>query len=201
VVAYHQRQRIIQGAAKEIAGQGYRAISVADIVRSARIARGRFYEQFASKEDCFMALYEEGTTGALAEVQTACAEVEGDFPARVEAGLAALLAYIDRNPQVARACIVEGPVVGQSITGRYEKAISSFADLLRAGRVDGEGEEGGELPATLEETVVGGIIWVVYQRLALGRPDDLEGLAGELSEFALTPYLGAEVAKRVAGER
>ena len=62
-------------------------------------------------------------------------------------------------------------------------------------------ESGEHLPPTLEETIVGGIFWVVYQRIVIGRPEELEGLLAELVEFALTPYLGAAAARRVAEAR
>ena len=59
-------------------------------------------------------------------------------------------------------------------------------------------DQGESLPPTLEETIVGGIFWVVYQRIVAGRPDELEGLLEEIVEFALTPYLGVEAAREVA---
>jgi predicted acyltransferase (DUF342 family) len=60
--------------------------------------------------------------------------------------------------------------------------------------------KGDELPATLEETIVGGIFWILYQRIIMGQAEQIEELLPELVEFALTPYLGAEAAKRVATE-
>src|SRR3954452_1682528 len=39
VVAHHQRQRILSGAKEVIAERGYRQVAVADIVKSAAIAR------------------------------------------------------------------------------------------------------------------------------------------------------------------
>jgi AcrR family transcriptional regulator len=188
VVAHHQRERIIAGAATVIAARGYRGVSVADIVKSAAIARGRFYEHFASKEDCFFALYDAGSAAALRAVEEACTQGAGDFPERVGHGLAALLAYIEANPDLARCCIVEGPAVGAAINGRFERTISQFAALLRSGR----GEEGsGELPETVEETVVGGLYWLLYYALLEGRPKKVGRLLPQLAEFSLIPFSGA----------
>ena len=186
VVAHHQRQRILAGAAAVIAERGYREVSVADIVRGASIARGRFYEHFSSKEDCFFALYEAGTEAALREVREACDRSPGAFPERLEHGLSALLAYLEANPQMARCCVVEGPAVGPAIGERFERVISEFAGLLRAAR--GDSAAGGELPATVEETVVGGLYWLLYYALLEGRPKKIGRLLPQLFDFALIPF-------------
>lgn len=189
VVAHHQRQRIIDGAAKVVAERGYRSVSVADIVKSAAVARGRFYEHFGSKEDCFLALYESGTEAALEAVKEACREEADDFPARVKGGLTALLDHVEANREMAQACIVEGPAAGPAIEGRFEGMISAFADLLRSGRV---ARDESELPETVEETVVGGLYWLLYYALLEGKPKKVGRLLPQLEQFSLIPFAGAE---------
>jgi AcrR family transcriptional regulator len=192
VVAHHQRQRILGGAAKVIAERGYRQVSVADIVKAAAIARGRFYDHFSSKEDCFFALYDEGIATAMRAVgDAACAESAEDFPERVTAGIAALLSEIEADPDLARACIVEGPAVGPPINGRFEKLVRDFAVLLRSGRAHSASRE---LPETVEETVVGGLYWMLYYALLEGRPKQVRRLRSQLVEFSLIPFAGAGAA-------
>ena len=67
-IAQHQRARIIAALAEETVEKGYRAVTVADIVRRAGIARNTFYENFRSKEDCFLATQEFAMTAALERV-------------------------------------------------------------------------------------------------------------------------------------
>jgi AcrR family transcriptional regulator len=191
VVAHHQRQRILAGAARAFAEQGYRQVSVADIVKAAAIARKRFYLHFSSKEDCFFALYDEAAAGALEAVEEACAKSSEEFPDRVGAGIAALLAFIEADRVRARACVVEGPAVGPAITGRFEKLIGDFAALLRTGR---DGTRSTELPDTVEETVVGGLYWLLYHALLEERPKQVRRLRPQLVEFSLIPFIGAEAA-------
>jgi hypothetical protein len=59
---------------------------------------------------------------------------------------------------------------------------------------------GDELPETLEETIVGGIFWIVHQRIVTGQVGGMEEVLPELVEFALTPYIGAVAAKQAAAE-
>lgn len=194
VVAHHQRQRIIAAAARTFSELGYRQVSVADIVKSAAVARGRFYEHFGSKEECFFALYDDATAAARDAVEEACTDPAQAFPERVRAGIAALISFIEADRPRARACIVEGPAVGPSINDRFERLIRDFAALLRVGR----GDTDGELPETVEETVVGGLYWLLYFALLEERPKKLSRLRPQLVEFSLIPFIGAEAAGAMA---
>jgi len=196
-VAQHQRARIIEALAEEIEDKGYRAVTVADIVRRAGVARNTFYEHFSSKEACFLAASEYTVDEALRRVREAAAGVE-DWPAQVNAGLAAFLGYVVEKPALARACIVEALAAGAPAAERHELSIQAFVPFFRAGRE--LSPAGDELPATLEETIVGGVFWIVHQRIVTGRVAGIEEVLPELVEFALTPYIGAAAAKRAAAE-
>lgn len=173
--------------------KGYRAVTVADIVRRAGIARNTFYENFSSKEECFLAASDYAVGEARRRVVDAAAQVDR-WPARVGAGLSAFLHYVASEPALARTCIVEALSAGPAAVERYERSIQAFVPLFRLGRK--VSPHGGQLPATLEETIVGGIFWIVYQQIIMARTEQIEALLPELVEFALTPYLGAEAAQR-----
>jgi AcrR family transcriptional regulator len=192
VIAHHQRRRILDGAAKVIAERGYRQVTVADIVRSAVIARARFYENFGSKQDCFLALYDEAVEEALGVVRDACSVEDAEFPERVQLGIEALVAHLEANPEVARACVVEGPAVGTEIGPRFEAMIAAFTEILRDGR-DGAGVA--ELPESAEETVIGGLYWLLYYALLEKKKGGLRPLVGQLTEFSLIPFIGADAAR------
>jgi AcrR family transcriptional regulator len=196
VVAHHQRQRILAGAVKVFAQLGYRQASVADVVKAAAIARGGFYENFSSKKDCFFAIYDSAAEAAMEAVGKACAATQDGFPERVDAGITAMLSWIEENPDLARVCVVEGPAVGPAITERFEKLIGDFAALLRSGRDDLDSDE---LPGTVEETVVGGLYWLLYYALLEERPKRVGRLRPQLVEFSLIPFIGAEAAGVATG--
>jgi AcrR family transcriptional regulator len=196
-IAQHQRSRIIEALAEETVEKGYRAVTVADIVRRAGIARNIFYENFSSKEDCFLAASEFAVKEALRRVVDAATPVE-TWPERVNAGLAAFLHYVASEPALARTCIVEALSAGPPAVDRYERSLQAFVPLFRMGRK--VSPNGQQLPETLEETIVGGIFWVLYQRIVMGQAEQIEQLLPELVEFSLTPYLGTEAAKQAAAE-
>lgn len=191
VVVHHQRERILNAAVELIAERGYRAVTVADIVKRAAIARLKFYENFSSKQDCFLAAYDRGRDEAARRVGEACERHPDSFPERVSAGIAALLDYAAAEPALARACIVEAPLLGAAMEGARERALAGFAPLLRGARREvGEAE----LPATVEESVFDGLYWLLYDAILTGAPEQLEELRPQLVEFALLPFLGAAAA-------
>lgn len=192
-IAQHQRARIIAALAEETVARGYRAVTVADIVRRAGIARNTFYENFSSKQDCFLAAQDYAVDEALRRVVDAATEVES-WQARVDAGLSAFLHYVASEPALARTCIVEAISAGPASLERYEESLQAFIPLFRIGRQ--VSPHGAELAETLEETIIGGIFWIIYQRIILGETEQIEQLLPELVEFALIPYIGTEAAKR-----
>jgi AcrR family transcriptional regulator len=188
VVSHHQRQRILRAAAEVFAASGYRQVAVADIVKQAGVGRGRFYEHFSSKEDCFLALYDFGASSAVRVVEEACSGPTLTFAERVQAGMAAFLGYVEANPDLARSCIVEGPAAGPAATARFESAIEEFASLLRRSRGEA-GEE--QLPNDVEETFVGGLYWILYYAVLEHRPKKLGRLLPQLSELSLITFAAA----------
>jgi AcrR family transcriptional regulator len=194
-IIQHQRARIVSALALETAEKGYRAVTVAHIVKRAGIARNTFYENFGSKEECFLAAQEFAMTAALERVVTAAGEID-DWPRRVYAGLTAFLTYVSEEPALARTCMVEALSAGPASVEYYEESQQAFVSLFKLGRA--VSPHGAELPETLEEALIGGVFWIIYQRLTGPEPNKIAELLPELTEFILTPYLGADEAGEVA---
>lgn len=194
-ITQHQRARIVNALARETAERGYRAVTVANIVKRAGIARNTFYENFGSKEECFLATQEYAMSAALERVVAAAGEID-DWPRRVRAGLAAFLAYVSEEPALARTCMVEALSAGPASVRYYEESQQAFVSLFQLGR--DVSPRGGELPETLEEALIGGVFWIVYQRLTGPEPSKIGELTPELTEFILKPYLGADEARVIA---
>jgi AcrR family transcriptional regulator len=170
-ITRHQRVRIVNALALEI------------------------YENFRSKEDCFLAAQEFAMSTALERVVDAAGELD-DWPRRVCAGLAAFLDYVVEEPALARTCMVEALAAGPAAVRYYEESQQAFVSLFKLGR--DVSPHGARLPETLEEAIIGGVFWIVYQRLAVAEMQAIGELLPEIIEFALTPYLGAERAREVA---
>jgi AcrR family transcriptional regulator len=195
VIVHHQRERILKAAVELIAERGYRSVTVADIVKRAATARLKFYENFSSKQDCFLAAYDAALAEATRRVGEACERHPDSFPERVSAGIAALLDFGTAEPALARACVVEAPLLGAAMQGARERALAGFAPLLGGAR-QALGEA--ELPPSVEESVFDGLYWLLYDAILTGAPEQLEQLRPQLVEFALLPFLGAAAAADAA---
>src|SRR4051795_2217185 len=60
VVLASQRGRMLGAMADAVAGKGFAATTVADVVAGAGVSRKTFYEHFRDKEECFLAAYDTG---------------------------------------------------------------------------------------------------------------------------------------------
>lgn len=194
-VVRHQRSRIIAALAMEVVEKGYREVTVAGIVKRAGVARNTFYENFASKEECFLAASDHAGQQAMQWVVEAVRQSPPDWPTQVRDGIGAFLSYAASEAALARVFIVESLSAGPKASENYERTLRVVVSLFRHGRPISP--HGDELPETLEETIVGGIFWIVYQRIVSGDVERLEGLLPELVEFALAPYIGVVEAKRI----
>jgi AcrR family transcriptional regulator len=195
VVVHHQRERILTAVVELVAERGYRSVSVAAIVKHAGTARLKFYELFNSKEDCFLAAYDAGLEQASARVGAALAEAGEPLADRLIAGLGALLKFFDERPDLARAAVVEAPSLGSAMGDRREVTMAAFMPIFKGARGGGKKAK---LPANLEESVLDGLYWLLYDAILSGKPKRLPKLRPELVEFALMPFVGPAAAARSA---
>jgi AcrR family transcriptional regulator len=202
IVATYQRERLLAATIELVAKRGYRSTSIDHIVKSARVGYVAFYELFEGKEECFLAAFDrivEETGEALA----AAVAAETGWPEQICAALDALLDLIAADPTRARVGLVEVQAAGRKAYARYEEAIDAAVPKLREGRA--LSAEAPTLSNTLEEAILGGIAWILHQRLVKGEIGETRGLLGETIQIALSPYLGEAEAHRLAvaasGER
>jgi AcrR family transcriptional regulator len=195
VVVHHQRERVLAAAVELVAEQGYRATTVTAIIKRAAIAKLTFYENFDSKQDAFLAALDAGLAEAADRVAAATESAGKDFPARVDAGIGALLAFCAERPALARAAVLEAPKLGSDAGDRRAAALAAFAPLFAGARESGGGED---LPEGLEQTTLDGLYWLLYEALLSGKPKRIEKLRPALVEFALLPFLGPVEAARAA---
>jgi AcrR family transcriptional regulator len=192
-IAVHKKRRIMDAIAELTAEQGYEATKIGDIVRRAGVARKTLYDNFEGKEEVFLATFDAAVDEALQRIEADCAAVEGDWEERVQAGLAAFLRYVAEKPALARMCMIEALSATQAATERYEAAMQRFVDLTKRTVPQDD-----QLPETIEETLVGGVAWIVYQQIRRQEAEKAEDLLPELSEFMLAPFHGAAEAQKQA---
>jgi AcrR family transcriptional regulator len=195
-VARNQRDRLIAALILTLDEVGYQKTTVSMIGRRAAVSKSDFYKHFDSKDECFLAAYDFAVERIRAAVVDACAEVAGeDWPTRVRAAVVTLLSTLAAEPPLAGIVLAEGLRAGRGIYDRYQAAVESFVPLLRDGAPDPPG--GAAVPGAIDEAVVGGIASVLSRRATAGEAGELTKLVPDVLEFALTPHLGTEGARRI----
>jgi AcrR family transcriptional regulator len=192
-----QRARIVRAMAEEMAARADpHAVTVADVVARAGVSRRAFYELYADREDCFLAAFELGLQLAAAEMYAAYTR-EARWQDGVRAALAELLGLLDREPALARLCIVYALGGGARVLQRRLEAIGVLCEYIDRGRLEGSGRT--DPPEVAAEGVVGAVLAVLHTRL-LASPrkgaGPLTELLGPLMHVILLPYMGAAKAGR-----
>jgi AcrR family transcriptional regulator len=193
--AADQRRRILEATADLIAEHGYQGATIETIVRRAKVGYATFYRNFDDKEQAYLALLDTAYELTGRRVQEAYG-LEQEWPDRIAAGLGALFETIVAHPAAARACLVEVLTAGPEAVARHERMLKRFVPLLEPGRE--LNPRRAQLPPTLEDTLIGGVLWVLSQRLIAGEAEALQTLLPETIEFVLRPYVGEDKAARGA---
>jgi AcrR family transcriptional regulator len=183
-VAGHKRRRMMDAIAELTADQGYEATKIADIVRKAAVARKTLYDNFDGKEDLFLSAVDATMGEMRAAVEEACERTDSPEE-QIVAGLEALLEFVAEHPAATRMCMVESISATRSSARLYDAGMRDFVQLLRNSGLDGS-----DLPETIEESLVGGVAWIVQQQIRRGEGERAGELLPELSQFVLSPYLG-----------
>lgn len=183
-VAGHKRRRMMDAVAELTAEQGYEATKIADIVRRAAVARKTLYDNFDGKEDLFLSAVGTTLSEMRVVVEEAC-ERTSSFESQIVAGLEALLDFIAEHPTASRMCMVEAISATPSSARLYDAGVREFVELLR-----GSTPDEADLPQTMEESLAGGVAWILQQQIRRGEAENVAELLPELSQFVLSPYLG-----------
>src|SRR6201992_32457 len=123
------RERLIAAMAASIEEKGYRDTTVADVVRLARTSRRNFYEHFADRDACFLALFDATNEAMMREIADA---VQPDRPLdeQVDRAVDAYIDNVGATPALYRSFVRELPGLGQAGADRGLATLERFAEML-----------------------------------------------------------------------
>jgi hypothetical protein len=145
-------------------------------------------------EEDFPAAFEAAFARLQVTILEACGR-ENRWPEKVAAGIRAGLEFAAADPEAAKLLASEALTHGRDGVARHGRLVTYLGERLLPGRA--EQPDGERLPEITERAMAGGVVALVAQRLDLGREGELPALAPEAIQFVLTPYLGAEEARRI----
>jgi AcrR family transcriptional regulator len=155
-----------------------------------------FYDLFEDPEDCFLAVFDRALE-EFAEVVVPAYEGEREWAARIRAGLGALLAFLDREPELRRLVFIEALGVGPRVLARRAEVLRVLEHAVDGGRVGLKASR--ELPALTAEGVVGAAFGLIHARVVLSvqpQSGSLTSLLNPLMATIVLPYRGRAAAER-----
>ncbi|MEB4209120.1 TetR/AcrR family transcriptional regulator [Mycobacterium sp. 94-17] len=123
------RQRLLDGLATSITERGYRASTVAGIVRYARTSKRTFYDHFAGKEECFLELLAVDIENLGAGI-VAAVDPEADWHVQIRQAVEAYVGYIEARPAITLSWIRELPSLGAAARPVQRRGLQLLTSLL-----------------------------------------------------------------------
>ncbi|MGC1167190.1 MAG: TetR/AcrR family transcriptional regulator [Solirubrobacterales bacterium] len=181
-VARHQKARLEGAMVEAVARHGYAGTTLRELVTLAGVSKTTFYQHFESKQDCFLATFDEIIEQLSARVGEAYRSGE-DFRGRLVAGLAAFMNLAVEEPAAASLTAVESLTLGAAGVAHRERASERFGALFQQSFARSPSDR--QVSEIVVRAIVTGIRGVAYQRLRQGRAEQLPSVVEELVDWAL----------------
>jgi len=172
-----------------VGSRGYEQATVQDAITRAGLYRQAFYDNFRDKEECYLEALDAGSAWVELEMRRGIGDAIG-WRDRLRGALIGLLGFLDDEPEIGRALLVEVHAAGPGAVAKRKEAMERAVKAVDLAREECDGDA----PAISAEAVVAGILAVLHSRLA-GRDDrGFIRLLPELMYLAVLPYFGVEAA-------
>ncbi|MBV9794602.1 MAG: TetR/AcrR family transcriptional regulator [Actinobacteria bacterium] len=191
-----QRERLLRAVVAAVAEADYAVVTVADIVKRARVSRAAFYTHFSDKEGCFLAAAREG--GQLLDswvVGATRATAPGTADEEVlRVACRAFLAFMASEPEFAKIFYVDMPAAGPRAVDQLSRAQRRYADLNQAWheRAQRRHPDWPVLPADAYLGLAGATAELVRTRVDAGQT----GTVPELEDTVVALHLAVMAAQR-----
>jgi AcrR family transcriptional regulator len=198
IVVKSQRERIVDATAAIVAEKGLAGLTIPEIASRAGVSRETFYEMYPTKRDVFVGAQKVGMHQALGVGVAAFEAAMPDWPRAIAAGVRALIAYLESEPEHAHLSIVDAFGANPDTIKVRNETLTAFATYFRRGYELAREEVG--VPAIAADAVVGGAWQVLHHEIEDERIADLSDATPALIYLLLTPFIGPRQAAKVALE-
>jgi AcrR family transcriptional regulator len=195
VRARQQRRAGILDALAELAGErGYPAVTLAAVCARAGVSRGAFQREFASLQDCFLEVIDEGYRRADA-LFTRAFEREEHWQDGIRRALASLLVLFEEERAMARVWLVETLAAGCWALERRERHMRMLTEKTVARWPLPDSAQASPIAAN----AVMESVWLIAHAHALtGEKEPLILLLAPLMSYIAAVYLGPTAASAEA---
>jgi AcrR family transcriptional regulator len=121
-----QRQRLIDAMIELSVRRGYHDVPITELCAYAGVSPVTFYEQFASKEECFGAAYASCAELLFARMR-AIAAAGGEWSEAAREALGELLRGLESDPDAGRVVFIEALGAGPAIQAERDRVLTLLA--------------------------------------------------------------------------
>lgn len=171
--------------------EGYRNVTVAQLLARAGVDDAAFGRHFTDLEDCLFAVLSKHTEAFLAAVADAYIS-ESEWLAQMRAVAYAILDFIDRDHDRARFLFVEGPFGGERAQLNRDNGLEAMYELIDRGRLELADPE--SFSRSTAEAIAGTVFNRIHAAILKGDLSVGRQMVPELMYTVVLPYLGREVA-------
>ena len=184
-----QRERLLGSVIAAVSDIGYPAVTVADVVRRARVSRAAFYAHFADKEECFLTATGEGRELMIERAVSATRALPTGASDEdlLRAACRGYLGFLADEPAFARVFYIHMPAAGARAVSRLDAGTRNFAELNRRWHEHARGRHP-DWPAVPPEAylaLAGGAAELIRSTVRAGRTDELPDLEDTLVSLHL----------------
>jgi AcrR family transcriptional regulator len=182
-----QRERLFEAAASVFATVGYADASAEAISRAAGMSKATFYEHFANKEECIIALFEQAETVLIETMAQAAIAAGSDPVARLRASVRAFLTALARHPNEAHTLLVGIIGAGPAAAQRRDEVLARYAEVIDAENASAAAD--GTFPRFASRhdafALVGACVELASRHVRLGEPKHALDLQPAIERVAL----------------
>jgi AcrR family transcriptional regulator len=181
-------ERLLTGMLEAIGEIGWADLTIAEVVRRARVSKRTFYEHFPTKEACLLALYERESSRLLDDLDATIEKIPlGEL--RVAEGARFYLEHLRSRPRVVRTVTMVILQLGSEGLAVRRRVMRRFAALLQR-EINSTGVEP---PISLEVAMVlvGGINEITLEALEENRIDRLDEFVVPIADVIVRMLGGA----------
>lgn len=165
------RQRLLNGLAESITEVGYRDTTVADIVRGARTSRRTFYEHFAGRDECFVALIRDHIATKIEQI-AAAVDPTTPWEIQVRQAIGAWITHAESHPAITLSWIRDVPLLGDTARQLHRDALETLVGMIRtlSDTEAGRAASGGSLTSRQTAIIlIGGLAELIADTVEHGR--------------------------------
>jgi TetR/AcrR family transcriptional regulator len=187
------RERLLKSMLQLAAMDDYKGLSAPQIAEHAGVAPELFFDHFESKEECFLAAFDD----LAGELLLAAADPgldSGDWPAAVHRSIREMMDLLAERPLYAHTIARIAPGAGKQALERDYDLARKIGSLLTDGAPK-------QTHSELTDEGISGALWhTIRCQVVSNQIHLLPAFADYLAYVALTPFIGAEDAADVVLE-